>query len=167
SLVDGNAILADLNARMPQIRHDVVALADLADIYVAASPNLWSFLDDAATTAQTEFRQRDDLDNALTAAIGFGDTGADVFERGAPYLIRGAADLTVSARLLDRHSPALFCGVRNIARAAPAVRSALGDNGYSLATNSSLLGAENRYLYPDNLRSEEHTSELQSRENLV
>ncbi len=151
SLVDGNAILADLNARMPQIRHDVVALADLADIYVAASPNLWSFLDDAATTAQTVFRQRDELDNALTAAIGFGDTGADVFERGAPYLIRGAADLTVSARLLDRHSPALFCGVRNIARAAPAVRSALGDNGHSLATNSSLLGAENRYLYPDNL----------------
>ncbi|MGV0836580.1 MCE family protein [Mycolicibacterium thermoresistibile] len=151
SLVDGNAILADLNPRLPQIRHDVVALADLADVYVAASPNLWSFLDNAATSAQTLHRQRSDLDSALGSAIGFGNTGADIFERGAPYLIRSAADLVVSARLLDRHSPAMFCGIRNIASAADAVRSALGNNGYSLATNSTLLGAENRYLYPDNL----------------
>ena len=59
---------------MPQIRYDVRRLADLADVYAKASPDFWDSLDNAVTTAQTLNSQRGDLDAALLAAAGFGNT---------------------------------------------------------------------------------------------
>jgi len=151
SLVKGNKILDDINPKMPQIRADVRKLSDLADIYAQNSPNLFSALDNAVTTAQTLNAQRGDLDAALLAAVGFGNTGADVFERGGPYLVRGAADLLPTSKTLNDYSPALLCTVRNFAGVAPKIAAELGGNGYSLRTMTKLLGAENPYVYPDNL----------------
>ena len=65
--------------------------------------------------------------------------------------MRGAADLVPTAQLLNTYSPALACTIRNYAEAAPKVADTLGDNGYSLSTMTTLLGAENPYVYPDNL----------------
>jgi phospholipid/cholesterol/gamma-HCH transport system substrate-binding protein len=151
SIVNGNHILAQLNPRMPQIRHDVQRLADLADVYTKASPDLWDFLQNAVTTARTLTRQQDDLDAALLAAVGVGKSGEDIFARGGPYLARGAADLVPTAQLLDTYSPELFCMVRNFHDVAPKVANALGGNGYSLAAAGSIVGAPNPYVYPDNL----------------
>ncbi len=44
SLTNGNSILDDLNARMPQIREDTGLVADLVDVYADASPDLWEGL---------------------------------------------------------------------------------------------------------------------------
>ena len=151
SLVNGNEILARLNPRMPQIRYDVRRLADLADVYVAAAPDLWDFLRNAVTTARTLTRQQGDLDAALLAAVGVGHNGEGIFARGGPYLARGAADLVPTAELLDTYSPELFCMIRNFHDAAPEVAKAVGGNGYSLAAAGSIIGAPNPYVYPDNL----------------
>jgi phospholipid/cholesterol/gamma-HCH transport system substrate-binding protein len=151
SIVSGNTILDDINPRMPQIRYDVQRLADLADVYSAAAPDLFDSLDNAVVTARSLNDQQGDLDAALLAAIGFGNTGGDVFERGGPYLVRGAEDLVTTARTLNEYSPALFCTIRNYANIAPKVAASLGGNGYSLNTNTTFLGAENPYVYPDNL----------------
>lgn len=70
SIINGNTILDDINPQMPQIRHDIQRLADLADIYGDASPDLWSALDNAVTTARTFNQQKKDLDAALLAAVG-------------------------------------------------------------------------------------------------
>lgn len=151
SLVHGNEILGELNPRMPQIRHDNQALANLADVYSEASPDLWDGLEHAVTTARTLNEQQGNLDQALMASVGFGNTGADIFERGGPYLVRGAQDLLPSSALLDEYSPALFCTIRNYHDAAPAAAAALGGNGYSLRQRAELVGAGNPYVYPDNL----------------
>lgn len=151
SIVNGNEILARLNPRMPQIRYDVRRLADLADVYSKASPDLWNFLRNAVTTARTLTRQQGDLDAALLAAVGVGHTGEDIFARGGPYLARGAADLVPTADLLDTYSPELFCMIRNFHDAAPKVANAVGGNGYSLAGAGTFAGAPNPYVYPDNL----------------
>ncbi|VEG50204.1 MCE family protein [Mycolicibacterium sp.] len=151
SLVNGNAILDEVNPRMPQLRYDVQQLAKLTEVYTDASPDLWTALDGAVTTSRTFNERRGDLDAALLAAAGFGNTAADVFERGGPYLVRGAEDLVPTAQTLDTYSPSLFCTVRNYAGVAPKVAASLGGNGYSLNTNTTFLGAENPYVYPDNL----------------
>jgi phospholipid/cholesterol/gamma-HCH transport system substrate-binding protein len=151
SLVNGNEILAHLNPRMPQIRYDVRRLADLADVYTKASPDLWDFLRNAVTVAHTLTRQQGDLDAALLAAVGVGDTGEEIFTKGGPYLVRGAADLVPTAELLDTYSPEMFCTIRNFHDAAPEVAKAAGGNGYSLSAAGSLIGAPNPYVYPDNL----------------
>ena len=151
SLVDGNRILDDLNPRMPQLRYDIQRVAELADIYADASPDLWDGLDDAATTARTLNAQRGDLDTALMAAVGFANTGADSIERSAPYLVRGAADLVPTAKLLDDYRGMIFCTIRNYHDVGPRVYATLGGNGYSPASAGTLIGAGNPYIYPDNL----------------
>jgi phospholipid/cholesterol/gamma-HCH transport system substrate-binding protein len=151
SIVNGNAVLDDINPQMPQIRHDIQRLSDLADVYTKASPDLFDSLNNAVTTARTLNQQQGNLDAALLAAVGFGNTAGDVFERGGPYLARGAKDLVTTAKTLDQYSPEMFCTIRNYALIIPAASAALGGNGYSLNTTTSFLGAENPYVYPDNL----------------
>jgi phospholipid/cholesterol/gamma-HCH transport system substrate-binding protein len=153
SLINGNAILDDLNAQMPQARNDIQRLAALGDTYADAAPDLWDALDHAVTTSRTLNRQRGELDAALLAAAGLGNAGADVFGRAGPYLARGAADLATSSRLLDEYSPEIFCTIRNFNEVAPRIRNAIGDNGYALGAHSSgaIAGAPNPYIWPENL----------------
>ena len=181
SIVNGNAILDDVNPRMPTIRHDIQQLATLGDTYADASPDLFDFLNNAVITAHTVHQQEHELDQALLAATGFGNTGADIFNRGGPYLARGAADLVPSAKLLNTYSPELFCGIRNVSEVEPKVAAFTGGfGGYELRTNVALLsglglsaslpglgitaatmglgtlaglvgGSPNPYIYPENL----------------
>jgi phospholipid/cholesterol/gamma-HCH transport system substrate-binding protein len=151
SITDGNHILAQLNPRMPQIRYDLHRLADLADVYAGASPDLWDLLQNAVITARTFTDQQHDLDAALLSAVGVGKTGEDILARGGPYLSRGVADLVPTADLLNTYSPELFCAVRNLNEAAPKIGKAVGGNGYSLNGAGTLVEAPNPYVYPDNL----------------
>jgi phospholipid/cholesterol/gamma-HCH transport system substrate-binding protein len=154
SLENGNQILDDLNSRMPQIRDDNRGLADLADIYADASPDLWDGLRNAVRSAQTFNEHRADIDEALMAAVGFANDAADSFERGAPYLVRGAADLVPTTQLLDDYRGMILCTIRKFGKIQPRAAAVLGGNGYSLNSESGTfasLGGPNPYIYPDNL----------------
>jgi len=181
SIVNGNAILDDINPQMPQIRHDIQRLADLGDTYANAAPDLLDSLNNAVITARTLHRQEAELDAALLAATGLGNTGEDIFRRGGPYLQRGAADLVPTAQLLDTYSPEIFCTIRNYYDEEPAAYATTGGgNGYALRTMTELTsglggiltlpglagtvlsmgllglagvvgGAPNPYVFPDNL----------------
>jgi phospholipid/cholesterol/gamma-HCH transport system substrate-binding protein len=179
SIENANAILDDVNPQLPQARHDIQQMAALGDTYANASPDLFDFLNSAVVTARTINQQQKDLDAALLAAAGFGNTGADVIGRGGPYLARGAADLVPTAQLLDTYSPELYCTLRNFHDVEPKAAQFLGGNGYSLNDHAEALsglglflnpvsavptllsqigglagvvgGAPNPYIYPDNL----------------
>jgi len=62
----------------------VQKLTDLADTYANASPDLWDFLHNAVTTLRTLNEQQRNLDSALMASVGFGNTGADISNTAAP-----------------------------------------------------------------------------------
>ena len=178
SIINGSAALDEVNPRMPIVRHDIQQLATLGDTYANAAPDLTDFLNNASTTAHTIHAQEKDLDRALLAAAGFGATGADIFNRGGPYLARGAKDLVPTSQLLDTYSPELFCTVRNLHDAEPKV--AAFTSPYSLRSETELFsglglalslpglgitaatmglsaltgligGAPNPYIYPENL----------------
>ena len=153
SIIHGNEILTDINPQMPQIRRDNRLLAGLGDVYANAAPDLFDGLENAVTTARTLNEQQGNIDQALMAAVGFGNTGGDIFERGGPYLVRGTADLVPTSQLLDTYSPAFFCTIRNFHDVQPKVAASLGGNGYSLRTESEFigLGAGTPYVDPDNL----------------
>ncbi len=148
SLVKSNVILDDVNPQMPQIRHNFSQLANLADVYANASPDLFDFLNNAVVTSRTINQQQKDLDQALLSAAGFGNTGADIFERGGPYLARGAADLVPTAQLLDTYSPAVYCTIHNYHDIEPKAAAYLGGNGYSLNDHAELLSGLGLFLNP-------------------
>jgi phospholipid/cholesterol/gamma-HCH transport system substrate-binding protein len=151
SIVNGNKILGDLNPRMPTIRHDIQQLAALGDVYANAAPDLFDALKNAVTTARTLNRHQAELDAALLAASGFASTGADIFTRSKPYLIRLLADLKPTAHLLDTYSPEVFCTLRNFADLAPKVAVLESGNHYAAQLGAAVTGTENPYVYPDNL----------------
>jgi phospholipid/cholesterol/gamma-HCH transport system substrate-binding protein len=151
SIVHANEILADVNAQMPEIRADIQQLSGLTDVYTDASPDLWDFLQNAVHTAATINNQQSDVDAALLAAIGFGTSGADIIDRGAPYLVRGQADAVPTNQLFDKYSPEIFCTIRNYHDVEPRFAADTGGNGYSAQTLTQLIGAGNPYVYPDNL----------------
>ncbi|QLL05199.1 MCE family protein [Mycobacterium vicinigordonae] len=181
SIVNANAILDDVNPRMPRIRRDIQQFAMLADTYADAAPHLLEALNHAVVTARTLHRQEAELDAALLSAAGLGNTGEDIFARGGPYLQRGLADLVPTAQLLNTYSPEFFCTIRNYHDAEPAAyQTTGGGNGYGLKTMTELTsglggiltlpgltgavlsqgllglagvvgGAPNPYVYPDNL----------------
>lgn len=151
SIENGNAILADVNPLLPRVREDNQRLADLADVYSASAPDLFDGLTGAVVTAGTLNERSGDLDAALMAAVGFGNTAGDVVEKGAPYLVRGVADLVPTSALLDEYSPELFCTIRNYHDVEPAFSKFGGGNGYSLNLRDELVGPGNAYVYPDNL----------------
>ena len=181
SIVNANAILDDVNPQMPQIRHDIQQLGALGDVYANAAPDLLNALNNAVVTARTVRAQENDLDAALLAAAGLGNTGADIFARGGPYLQRGAADLVPTAGLLDTYSPEIYCTIKNYYDEEPAANATTGGgNGYALRTMTELTsglggiltlpglagtaatmgllglaglvgGAPNPFVYPDNL----------------
>jgi phospholipid/cholesterol/gamma-HCH transport system substrate-binding protein len=151
SIVNGNKILGDLNPQMPTIRYDIQQLAALGDVYANAAPDLFDALKNAVTTARTLNRHQAELDAALLAASGFASTGADIFTRSKPYLIRLLADLKPTAQLLDTYSPEVFCTLRNFADLAPKVAVLESGNHYAAQLGAAITGSENPYVYPDNL----------------
>jgi phospholipid/cholesterol/gamma-HCH transport system substrate-binding protein len=180
SVVNANAVLDEVNPRMPQARKDIQRLAALGDTYADASPDLFDFLNNAVVTSRTINAQQKDLDQALLSAAGFGNTGADLFTKGGPYLARGAADLVPTAQLLDTYSPEIYCLMRSEVDAlGPTGAAEGGFNGYSLNMDTEVLsglglianpvsavpviaslvggiagvvgGAPNPYIWPENL----------------
>jgi len=151
SIVNGNKILDQVNPQMPTIRHDIQQLAALGDVYAHAAPDLFDALNNAVTTARTLNRHQAELDAALLAAIGFANTGDDIFTRSRPYLERLVADLLPTAHLLDTYSPEVFCTIRNFADLAPRVAVLESGNHYAAQLGVAIAGTENPYVYPDNL----------------
>ena len=151
SIINGNTILDDINPQMPQIRHDIQRLADLADIYGDASPDLWSALDNAVTTARTFNQQKKELDAALLAAVGVGNTGADIIDQSRSDLQHAVSDLVPVTQLLDTYSPELYCLFHHGAEVLPKVTDGESGNGYAVRVTGTILGGTNAYVYPDNL----------------
>ena len=151
SIENGNAILADVNPRLPRLREDNQLLSQTADIFANAAPDLFDALNNAVTTARTLNAEQKNTDEALMASVGFGNTAGEVFEKAGPYLVRSSADLVTTSALLDEYSPMLFCTIRNYHDVDPKIAASLGGNGYSLNTHTEILGAGNPYVYPDNL----------------
>lgn len=151
SIVNGNRILDDVNPQMPRIRHDIQQVAALGDVYAKAAPDLFDALNNAVTTARTLNRHQAQLDAALLAAIGFANTGEEILKRSQPYLQRLLADLGPTAHLLDTYSPEVFCTVRNFADVAPRIGAIESGNHYAAQLGVAIAGAENPYVYPDNL----------------
>ena len=136
SIVHGNEILSDLNPKMPQIRYDTQRLADLADDLRQRVPGPVGLPHERGHHRAHAEHEQANLDQALMASVGFGNTGGDIFERGGPYLVRGAEDQIPSSQLLNEYSPELLCTIRNFHDLGPATAAINGGNGYSVRTRA-------------------------------
>ena len=115
-------------------------------------PDLWDALDNAVTTARTFNQQRNELDAALLAAAGFGNTGGRHVR--ARRAVPGARCRRPGAHRPSCWTPtARSCSARcaTTPRRTRRWRIPWRQRVFAATPTTTFLGAENPYVYPDNL----------------
>ncbi|HYT10845.1 MAG TPA: MCE family protein [Mycobacteriales bacterium] len=121
NLVDLGDYTRALNTRLPQLENDMRGLADLADTYQAAAPDLLSLLDDLTVTSRTVSEKAQQLDALLRTTTSAADETRGLLSENGDRLIRLAATGRPILALLARYSPEYPCLLTGLARFEPLV----------------------------------------------
>lgn len=87
NLVLANQFFQRFNQDLPNLNHDIAALATLANNYADASPDLLAFLRNFSQTAQTFVQKQTAYANFLAKSQGLATTATQVFGQNANRLI--------------------------------------------------------------------------------
>ncbi|MBW4715940.1 MCE family protein [Saccharothrix obliqua] len=118
--------LGELNPELPRLKEGISRLADVAEVYSAAAPDLVRALDDATTTSRTLVEQRDallDLYGSLTT------TAVDVhgfLAANRNNLIRLADVSRPTLELLAKYAPEYPCLLRGLTEFKPIMDQVFG-----------------------------------------
>ena len=137
-----NLVLVDdylkaLNPKMPVIEQDVRGLADLADTYAQAGPEVVSALRNLVTTSATVVAKRQALAGFLAGTAGFARTTTGVLDRQGERLVRVGRVNRPTVELLARYSPQYPCFTEALVRWAPRMDEAFRDGKFHLTIELS------------------------------
>jgi phospholipid/cholesterol/gamma-HCH transport system substrate-binding protein len=111
--------LGEIDDHLPTLREDLVRLADVADTYDLAAPDLLGVLKNVTTTAQTVVDNKAQLGVFFSDLGGLADTSTRVLHDNSANLIRIGQVTEPVLRLLAVYSPELPCLLEGAARYAP------------------------------------------------
>ena len=103
------AYLHRLNPHLPSLTEDFARLADVAEIYGDAAPDLMNILRNTVTTSRTLVEQRDDLASALTTTAAAAGTANDFLDANGDRLITLGRVSRPTLELFARYSPEYPC----------------------------------------------------------
>lgn len=147
----GSNVTGALTERIDTLAADLESMADVGDIYAAASPDIIASLSSLSTTASTISRQSQNLDGALLAAIGLSDSGIDLLGRTKDDFVHAVNTLPATTALLAHYRPSFTCTLQG-AYWLLYDAGGLETNGRSNIVDSSVLGfAADPYRFPENL----------------
>ncbi|MGD6746967.1 MCE family protein [Streptomyces sp. BH106] len=101
--------LGELNPHLPALAEDIARLAEVADVYGDAAPDLLDTLRNTVTTSRTLVEKRDRLASALAATTGVAGTADDVLRRNGERLITVNRVARPTLALLARYAPEYPC----------------------------------------------------------
>ncbi|MCB0894333.1 MAG: MCE family protein [Nocardioidaceae bacterium] len=111
--------LGQISGHLPTLRTDLVKLADVADTYDAAAPDLLRVLRNVTTTGRTIIDSKQQLGTFFSDLGGLADTSTRVLQDNGANLIRVGQVTEPVLRLLAVYSPELPCLIEGAARYAP------------------------------------------------
>ena len=111
--------LGEIDDHLPTLREDLVKLADVADTYDLAAPDLLDVLRDVTTTSRTIIDHKEQLGVFFSDLQGLADTSTDVLATNETNLIRIGQVTEPVLRLLAVYSPEFPCLIKGAARYAP------------------------------------------------
>ncbi|WP_306317575.1 MULTISPECIES: MCE family protein [unclassified Streptomyces] len=101
--------LRALNPHLPALSEDITRLADVADVYGDAAPDLLDTLRNTVTTSRTLVEKRDRLASALAATTGVAGTAEGFLDRNGDRLITVNRVARPTLDLLARYAPEYPC----------------------------------------------------------
>ena len=98
-----------LNPHLPSLTEDFARLADVAEVYGDAAPDLMEILRNTVTTSRTLVAERDRLASALTTTAGAAGTAQDFLDENGDRLITLGQVSRPTLELFARYSPEYPC----------------------------------------------------------
>ncbi|RPF37278.1 MCE family protein [Streptomyces sp. TLI_185] len=98
-----------LNPHLPSLTEDFARLADVAQVYGDAAPDLMEILRNTVTTSRTLVAERDRLASALTTTAGAAGTTQDFLDENGDRLITLGQVSRPTLELFARYSPEYPC----------------------------------------------------------
>ncbi|MBJ7358075.1 MCE family protein, partial [Nocardioides sp.] len=119
TLDDLQTYLAEISPSLPTLREDLVRLADVADTYDLAAPDLLAVLRNLTVTARTVVERRADLDVFFSDLTGLATTSTRVLGDNEANLIEIGRVSEPLLKLLAVYSPEFPCLLKGAARYEP------------------------------------------------
>ncbi|WP_372664289.1 MCE family protein [Amycolatopsis kentuckyensis] len=126
SIVKLQDLLGQVNPLMPQFKADITGLANAADVYTTAAPDILQALTDLSTTAKTIVDTRADLDSLYSSVTSATGHLNDFLRKNKDNIIGVSAASRPSLELLSRYSPEFPCLFDAVNRLKPLMEKALG-----------------------------------------
>ncbi|WP_406329446.1 MCE family protein [Streptomyces sp. NBC_00203] len=105
-----------LNPHLPSLTEDFARLADVAEVYGDAAPDLMAILRNTVTTSRTIVEQRDRLASALTTTATAAATADDFLDANGDRLITLGRVSRPTLELFARYSPEYPCLLAGLVR---------------------------------------------------
>jgi phospholipid/cholesterol/gamma-HCH transport system substrate-binding protein len=129
NLADTGSYVGQLNTVLPQLQSDVSLLADVADTYEAAAPDVLAVLDNLSVTASTVVDQSEQLRRTFTVVGSAAQTAAGFLQDNEGSLIQLAQGSRPVLSLFARYSPEYPCLLDGLTRFNPMISEAFGGDG--------------------------------------
>lgn len=111
--------LGEIDDHLPTLRQDLIALADVADAYDLAAPDLLDVLDNVTVTSKTVTEKAADLDVFFSDLTGVAQTATRLLNDNEQNLIRMGEVTEPLVGLLAEYSPEFPCLIRGAANYEP------------------------------------------------
>ncbi|GAB3457480.1 MCE family protein [Actinophytocola sediminis] len=126
TLVQLGDYLGELEPALPDLRADIRALAEVADTYAVAGPDLVTALRDLTTTTRTIADQRTNLATLYSTVTAASVDLHNFLAVNQDNLINLASTARSTVELLARYAPEYPCLLRQLVDAIPAADKAFG-----------------------------------------
>jgi phospholipid/cholesterol/gamma-HCH transport system substrate-binding protein len=123
-----DSYLGAIDDHLPTLRKDLILLAEVADTYSVAAPDLIGILRNVTTTSRTVLEQRQQLDVFFGDLAGLADTSTRILAESETNLIRVGEVTEPILQLLATYSPEYPCLIKGLARYRPRLASVFRGN---------------------------------------
>lgn len=144
TLEELDAYLVEINDHLPQLRTDLRLLAEVAETYELAAPDLLRLLRNATVSARTLVQKKADFGQTLRAVTGLSVSVRNTLSANELALIEQGRYGVPLLSLLDTYSPQLPCMLDGIVRQRADTRDVFQDG---IIHQTLELGAPQRQAY--------------------
>ncbi|GAB3075034.1 MCE family protein [Nocardioides zeae] len=145
------AYLTRLEPLLPQLRRDLDALVEVADLGTRITPSLMQVLDNAASSSETITSEQAALDRLLVSLTLLGQQGAEVLGVNGEALTRLLASLRPTTATLRTYSGELPCLLVGLDRTREVMADAIGGTDAGLRALLTIRSELPAYAAPGDL----------------
>jgi virulence factor Mce-like protein len=150
TLVALDAYLGELNPQLPTLKADISKLADVADVYSDAAPDLVQALTDLTVTSKTIVEQRDNLQALYGTLTTTSQDLTSFLTVNKNNLIQLADTSRPTLDVLAKYAPEYPCLLKGLAEFAPVISKAFGAGTNEPGLHITLEITNNRGKYLPN-----------------